>query len=125
MEFSKLSLPPLERKKGLPRRIPKGEKFIAGPIPLRWFLSAAVLPGKASVLGVLLYYLGGLEKNSTVRLSQKLCRAAGISRFSCYRALRLLERHNLVSVVRGQGRQALVTILLSDTLYSQSGQVNE
>ena len=46
--------------------------FLKGPIPIGWLMKASALPGKASQIGVVLWYLSGLRKNSTVVLANGL-----------------------------------------------------
>ena len=48
------------------------DNFLKGPIPIAWLMKASALPGKASQIGVALWYLSGLRKNSTVILANGL-----------------------------------------------------
>ena len=48
------------------------DNFLKGPIPIGWLMKASALPGKASQIGVALWYLSGLRKNSTVILANGL-----------------------------------------------------
>ena len=55
------------KRKGNGSKIKNG--FVKGPIPLEWLSGAAKLPGKALHVGVALWYLYGLRKNHTVKLT--------------------------------------------------------
>ena len=41
----------------------KGEHFLKGPVPLRWLVSAARLPGKSLHAGIALWYVAGLTRS--------------------------------------------------------------
>ena len=89
----------------------RGEPFLRGPIPLAWLHVAASLPGKALHIGVELWFLVGVKRSSTVRVSLsrlQVCRA--VSRYAASRGLRSLERAGLVSVERHAGRKPVVTV---------------
>ena len=63
-------------------RIPRhkhGELFLKGPIPWRWLVLAAQLPGRALAVGVALWHLVGMQKHHTVRLPPSKARSLGLS----------------------------------------------
>jgi hypothetical protein len=86
--------------------------FLKGPIPWRWLERAAPLSGKALALGLVLWFLKGLRKHSTVRLEPSKVRSLGLSRRQCYRALDALEQAGLVAVQRHLGSAPSVTIIV-------------
>jgi hypothetical protein len=85
--------------------------FLKGPIPLNWISKSASLPGKTLHVGIALWFLSGLNRSLTVRLSGIILRLLGVHRHSSYRALIHLEKAGLVSVVRHSGRNPIVTLL--------------
>lgn len=97
------------KSKELPRPS-AGEMFLKGPIPFDWLTLAANQPTKALHVGVILWHLGALNKNRTVKLSMKNLREFGVKRNAVYRALKSLEAANLISVQRHPGRCPIVTI---------------
>lgn len=88
----------------------KGEKFLAGPIPLGWLEQAGRLPGRALHIGIALWFQAGLRRNATVTMPTEFLRQMGVDRFAGARALRGLESAGLVSVERAPGRKPVVTI---------------
>ena len=84
-----------------------------GPIPLDWVAAAGHLPGKALHVGIALFYLAGLNKSTEVVLPSSLLETFGVDRYARYRALLVLEKAHLVTVVRHKGRNPVVTILPS------------
>jgi hypothetical protein len=90
--------------------MPQREQFIY--IPLPWFIAAARLPGKASVVGSLLWYRAKIRQTPTVTLSTELVRQAGITPPTIRHALHLLEKAGLLRVVeRLPGRKPVVTLI--------------
>lgn len=90
----------------------KGERFLKGPIPLRWLEAAAVLPGRSLHAGIALWYAAGLTRSASVPLSNISGLRFGLDRNAKYRALDWLEKAGLVSVERKLGRAPVVTIML-------------
>lgn len=87
-----------------------GEKFLKGPIPWKWLIGAARLPGKALHVGIGLWFLAGVKRSARVKLSMSLLGDLGVSRHSAYRGLLALERAGLVEAQRHSGRNSVVTI---------------
>jgi hypothetical protein len=85
-------------------------KFIRGPIPLPWIISAINLPPCAIKIGLVLWYLTGLRKSSTVTLSTKMLKEFKIDRSTKYRGLKQLELAGLVEVNRRLKKNPIVTI---------------
>ena len=87
------------------------KRFIKGPIPLEWLLTASKLSGKSLEISMVLWFLKGVTKNHTVKLSGKLVRSFGVSRSTLYRGLAEMENAGLISIQRHKGRSPMVTIL--------------
>lgn len=111
-------------KKGLPKDkhlITKFDKsiddkrFLKGPIPLRWLIKAAQLPGKSMTIAIAIWFLCGVKRSLTIKLSGKLLREFNISRSTSYRGLKRLENAGLIVVERHRGRNAIVTIIKETT----------
>lgn len=86
--------------------------FLKGPIPIAWLMKASALPGKASQIGVALWYLRGLRKNDTVILANDLLEQFHVSRKAKYRGLKALENVGLIAVEGRKDRNPSVTILM-------------
>ena len=87
------------------------KKFVKGPIPLEWLECAAKQPGQALTVGVAIWYLAGLTKSNTVRLSNRVLAGFGVERDAKRRAIRALESGGLIAVSRGDGRSPVITII--------------
>jgi hypothetical protein len=79
----------------LPRH-KRGEKFLKGPIPWIWLTRAAQQPGKALHVGIAIWFLAGVRRTRTVRLSNHNLITLGVERNGKYRALCALEKAGLV-----------------------------
>lgn len=102
----------LESSRNKPKARPvvkPGRQFVKAP--LGWLALAGALPGKALAVGLALWFLRGVKRKSTVRLTIGTLEKFRIERRACYRALRQLEDARLVEVTRRQGRGPSVTIL--------------
>jgi len=80
-------------------------------IPLPWAMKMTALPGKSAAVGILLWYLSGVSKNMTVKLSGVQLKRFGIQRSAGGRALKWLEAAGLVKVMRSGNKSPRVTIL--------------
>ena len=85
--------------------------FVKGPIPLAWLAKAAVLPGKALHVAVLICFLRGLCKSDRIKISHSVLETFGVSRQACARGLTAMEKAGLIRVERHIGRNPKVTIL--------------
>ena len=94
-----------------PPRHRKGEHFLKGPVPCNWLEQAAALPGKALHIGLALWFLAGMAKSQTVKLSRSLAARFGALPDASRRALSTLEKAGLVSVIRHPGCSPVVTLL--------------
>lgn len=104
-----------------PPRHKKGQKFLKGPIPLSWLLKAATLPGKAFIVGVAIWYLAGFKRNGPVKVTGKVLRQFGVSRWTSYRNLDALSQAGLIEVCSNPGRCPIVTLLDADTTITNNG----
>lgn len=88
------------------------KKFIKGPIPMDWISRANALPGKAGAVGLALWFLAGVQKSQTVKLTGEVEKIAGCGRKAVYAGLAALEGAGLVSVERRKGARASIAILV-------------
>lgn len=96
------------------------KKFIKGPIPFDWLQTANALPGKAGQVGIALWFLVGVKKSSTVKITAEAERLAGCTRQTFAKGLAALESAGLVAVERKPGQKSTVTVLGHDFLPAQS-----
>jgi hypothetical protein len=94
----------------LPRHGPN-EKFLKGPIPLNWLCSAAQLPGKSLHVAIAIWFLAGLNKSVSLKLSQSVLNDFGVDRHSKSRALRRLTAAKLISLQSAPGCAPVITVL--------------
>ena len=91
-----------------------GEKFLKGPIPLKLISRATQLPGKAWHVYAAIWYLVGIKKSRTVKLSQQVLNEFCVNRFAKYRALEALAQAGLIRYQSNDGKNPLVTLMHSD-----------
>ncbi len=93
----------------------RGEKltkpFLSGPIPMDWLHTAGRINGRALHVAVTLWFLAGVTKSKTVKLSQKHLEGFDIDRQTKRRALLALEAAGLISIENGVGKSPIITIL--------------
>ena len=94
----------------VPRHHANGH-FLKGPIPLTLINQATRLPGKAWHVYAAIWYLVGINRHSTVNLTNTALKQFNVSRDSKYRALKALEKDGLITVVRTNGKNSVVTLL--------------
>ena len=87
------------------------QRPLYGPIPWAWWLPASRLPGKSLHVGAVCWLLAGWERSAGFELALDGWADLGLSRFSASRGLEELEGAELLSVVRGQGRSPIVSLL--------------
>ncbi len=111
----------LASENGLRQRRPRRE-FIRGPLPVDWFGRAARLPGQALAVALAIWFRRGIEKKLTFSLYPSALKKFGVSRWSAYRALEVLEEDGLIEVDRRRGRTPVVTLIeVSDVEAGESG----
>lgn len=86
------------------------KKFIKGPIPLDWISRANALPGKAGAVGLALWFLAGVRKSQTVKLTGEVEKIARCGRKAVYAGLAALEGNGLVFITKRSGARPVVTI---------------
>ena len=85
-------------------------EFVRGPIPVAWIARAAVLPRGALAVGLAVWFIVGLGRESNA-VCPSLLERFGVTRRTAYRGLRALEQGGLVKVERHRGRCPRVTIV--------------
>jgi hypothetical protein len=110
LKKSAQNLPTLRTKRKIPHH-GSGEKFLKGPIPLDWLARAGQLPGKSLHVALVIWYLAGLNKSATVKLSQAVLNGFEVDLHSKARALAWLEDAELISVQRAPGCSPMITLL--------------
>jgi hypothetical protein len=88
----------------------KGERFLKGPIPWNWIVEAANISGGALKVSLALWYLAGITKTGTIKLSNGVLEELGITRRTKYRVLKALESSGLISVSQRSGNSPEITI---------------
>ncbi len=88
------------------------EKFIKGPIPLKWLTTAASLSPTAVKLGLVIWFLSGLTKQKTVKLTNRYLNEFAIHRTSKYKNLKRMEKAGLIRISQRKGESPMVTIVV-------------
>ena len=102
LDHRDITLQPGTQRSEAHRHLPRhgqGERFLKGPIPFDWLAKAAQQPGHALHVGIALWYVAGMKKHATVKLSSKLLAEMGVGRHAKYSGLEALERAGLVRVI--------------------------
>ena len=86
-------------------------KFIKGPIPANWMAEVYKLPASAIKIGLALWYVSGLKKSTTFRLTTKQLEDFYIDRQTKYRGLQHLEKAGLIEVKSQAGKNPTVTLI--------------
>jgi hypothetical protein len=108
----KLNITPLvQSRPRLTNRTPKLDAPYVRQIPLSWAEQASHLPGKALHVGIIIWYLAGVSKSDTVRLTRRWLRRFGIHHETGRRALVTLEQADLIAVKRMGKKSPWVTLL--------------
>ncbi len=80
-------------------------------IPLPWIQQASRLPGKSLHVGIVLWYLSGVSKSLTVKLTRSWLSRFGLHHETGRRGLHALERAKLVHVERSGKKSPCVTLV--------------
>ena len=86
-------------------------QFLKGPIPLPWLMRASRLPGRANVVGIVIWFRVGLCKSKTITLTTTILSLFGVDRHAKRRSLKALELAGLISVVRCSGKNPTITVI--------------
>jgi hypothetical protein len=89
----------------------RSDRYLRGPVPLAWLQAAARLPGRALQVGLALWYLVGVTKSTTVRLSSVRLAGFGVDRSAKRRALASLAGAGLVTLDQVPGRNPVITVI--------------
>lgn len=92
------------------KKVESFERYIRGNLPLEWFLACQRISYAATATGLLLWYLSGVKKSKTVKVSQTHLDKFFTSKSTFKRTISQLEKAGLVSVEREPGKAMLVTI---------------
>ena len=78
---------------------------------MAWLNAAANLPGKTLNLGLAIWWLAGMAKTKTFKLTGKALKQMKISSDAASDALKRLEKRGLIRVQRSPGQRPTVEIL--------------
>ena len=78
---------------------------------MAWLNAAAKLPGKTLNVGIAIWWLAGMAKTKTFKLTGKALDQLGVSRDAASDALKRLEENGLILVKRLPGQRSTVEIL--------------
>jgi hypothetical protein len=90
---------------------PMSVPFLKGPIPMAWLNATAKLPGKTLNVGIAIWWLAGMAKTKTFKLTGKALKQLEVSREAASDALKRLEARGLIRVQRSPGQRPTVEIL--------------
>ena len=93
------------------RASPIRGKFIAGPVDVSWVCQASRLGVKALLVGLALWHLKGLRRDTSFTVSNLMLQEWGIEPDAKRRALRALETASLISVELWGKRSPRVTLI--------------
>jgi hypothetical protein len=79
-------------------------------IPFAWLHRANRLPGRATAVAVALWFLAGVKRSMTFRLTAEAADLAGCGRKPLYAALVGLEDAGLITIQRRPGARPFITI---------------
>lgn len=85
-------------------------------IPFDWLRRANRLAGSAAAVAASLWFLAGVKRSMTFRLTAEAVDLAGCGRKSLYRALAALEQAGLIGVQRRPGARPIITLHRLDAL---------
>jgi hypothetical protein len=79
-------------------------------IPYDWLHRCNRLPGKTTTVALVLWFLAGVNRNMSFRLTREAVTLAGCSRGALYHGLKALEGAGLVAIQRRPGARPIITI---------------
>lgn len=85
------------------------ERFVR-TIPFDWLRRCNRLSGKTTTVALALWFLAGVKRNMSFRLTAEAVDLAGCSRGALYHGLAALERAGLIAITRRPGARPLITI---------------
>ena len=78
---------------------------------MAWLNATAKLPGKTLNVGIAIWWLAGMAKTKTFKLTGKALKQLEVSRDAASDALKRLEARGLIRVQRSPGQRPTVEIL--------------
>ena len=91
---------------------PSTQRYLKGPVPWPWLQRAMCASGNALSVGIVLWYLAGMEGSLTFGVTiPRIARETGLAERTCQRAVRALDDEDLIQVDRPPGRKMQVTII--------------
>ena len=87
-----------------------GDKFIRGPIPLDWILTAVPCGRKSLNVAMAVWYLAGFKRQNQIKLTATTLAMFDTTPQTARRILVQFELAGLVTVDRKRGRSPIVTI---------------
>lgn len=99
-----------DRQRGQYRPWQPPPRFVR-TIPYEWLHRCNRLPGKTTQVALGLWFLAGVKRCLTFRVTAEALDLAGCERHTVYRALTVLEQANLIAVERRVGAYPQVTLL--------------
>ena len=84
------------------------ERFLKGPIPIRYIAQAARLPGQSLSVYIAVHHQTALTRRDQVTLPKHLLAQLGVSRDAKARALKELHKAGLVEIEQQKGRSSRV-----------------
>ncbi len=103
--------PAQKRPAGFQRRLNPDAPFLAGPVDMLWLSQARKLGVTALWVGLMLWFIRGLRRSDRFLVSNMAMRNWGVEPDAKTRALRKLEKAQLITVERRGRRSPRVTIL--------------
>jgi len=98
------------------KRQSKAQNPYVRTIPLSWIYQASRLPGKALHVGIVIWFLSGVKKSKTVKLTRKWLSKFGIHPETGRRGLKALKRAELVHFEPSGHKSPLVTLVEHQSL---------
>ncbi len=96
-------------RQALPRHR-EGERFVRGPIPMKWLKLASTCGSRAEAVSLLLWYTAGWQKSNPVKLTPSVLAELKVHPKTGRQVLKKMEEIGLVKVEFRRGRSPVVTI---------------
>ncbi len=78
---------------------------------MAWLNMAAKLPGKTLNVGIAIWWLAGMSKTTSFKITGRALEELGVSRDAASDAFKRLEAHGLIMVERSPGQRPRVQIV--------------
>lgn len=98
------------------------ERFVRS-IPFDWLRRCNRLSGKTTTVALALWFLAGVKKSMTFRLTAEAVDLAGCSRGALYHGLKSLEAAGLIAIGRRVGARPIITIHKAPLPVEQEGDI--